>query len=83
MKGMLARGDRLEDIAVWFGLNVRVVHSVQSGAAYPFLTPAPIHALPPAGPYANAAGAYSALADVDAAERRLLNLAWGRALRDY
>jgi hypothetical protein len=75
MKGMLARGDRVEDIAVWFGLSVRVVHSVQSGAVHPFLAPAPKHALPPPGPYAEAACAYSALADINVAEQRLLRLA--------
>lgn len=75
MKGMIARGDCLEDIAVWFGLSVRVVHSVQSGAGHPFLTPAPKHVLPPPGPYADAVCAYSALADIYAAEQRLLKLA--------
>ena len=32
IKGMLSCGDKLVDIAVWFGLNVRIVHAVQCGA---------------------------------------------------
>jgi hypothetical protein len=71
IKGMLSRGDKLVDIAVWFGLNLRVVHAVQSGALYPFMPLAPEHALPPAGPYSRALAAYAALAAVQDAERRL------------
>jgi hypothetical protein len=77
IKGMLARGDRLVDIAVWFGLNLRIVHAVQSGAVHPFVPVAPNHALPPPGPYAQAAHAYSALQGVEEAEVRLAR----RALR--
>jgi hypothetical protein len=71
IKGMLNRGDELVDIAVWFGLNVRVVHGVQTGALHPFAPAAPEHALPPPGPYPSASHAYAALEAVRDAERRL------------
>lgn len=74
IKGMLARGDSIEDIAVWFGLSFHIVHGVQSGALHPFLAPAPCHALPLPGPYPHASSVYSALADVQAAEQRLFDL---------
>jgi len=75
IRGMLARGDALADIAVWFGLNPRVVQAVQTGAVHPFLDAAPDSVLPPPGPYARAGHAYAALAEVHAAERRLFQLA--------
>jgi hypothetical protein len=75
IRGMLARGDQLADIAVWFGLNTRVVQAVQTGAVHPFLDAALDSVLPPRGPYARAAHAYAALAEVHAAERRLFLLA--------
>jgi hypothetical protein len=71
VKGMLARGDSIEDIAVWFGISERVVQAVQTGAVHPQLTPAPADALPPPGPYNAARMGYRALDEVRAAERRL------------
>lgn len=81
IKGMLGRGDRIQDIAVWFGVSVRVIHAVQSGAVHPFLALAPQNALPPAGPYSGAARAYFALAEIVEAERRLRGVAVGRQCR--
>lgn len=74
IKGMLKRGDQVQDIAVWFGLSLRVVKAVQCGAVHPFVAPAPRHALPEAGPYVWASDLYSALAEVNDAERRLFEL---------
>jgi hypothetical protein len=71
IKGMLSRGDKLVDIAVWFGLNVRIVHAVQSGTLQLSAPVAPAHALPPPGPYPRAVHAYAALEAVQDAERRL------------
>jgi hypothetical protein len=71
IKGMLRRGDDPVDIAVWFGLNVRLVHAVQTGAFHPFAPTAPDRALPPPGPYPRAAHAYAALQAVRDAEHRL------------
>ncbi len=79
IKGMLNRGDNLVDIAVWFGLNVRIIHAVQCGAVQPSAPVAPDHALPPSGPYPRAIHAYAALAAVQAAERRLARQALGGA----
>lgn len=75
VKGMLARGDEVEDIAVWFGISERVVHAVQIGATHPHVPPAPGHALPPPGPYDSAAIGYRALDEVRAAEQRLYSVA--------
>lgn len=75
IKGMLARGDTLADIAVWFGLNLGVVEAVQAGVVHPFLPAAPAHALPPRGPYEEAAPVYNALKAVHEAERHLSHLA--------
>ena len=71
IKGMLHRGDNLVDIAVWFGLNVRLVYAVQAGALHPFAPVAPDRALLPPGPYPRAAHAYAALQAVQDAENRL------------
>ncbi len=71
VKGMLRRGDDLDDIAVWFGISVRVVQAVQAGAVHAQLAPAPDEALPPHGPYDRAKIGYGALNEVQAAERRL------------
>lgn len=71
IKGMLARGDATDDIAVWFGMNARVVHAIAAGAAHALIYPAPRVALPPRGPYSRAPQAYGALREVRDAERRL------------
>jgi hypothetical protein len=71
VKGMLARGDSMEDIAVWFGISERVVQAVQTGVVHQLIAPAPASALPPPGPYNAATMGYRALEEVRAAERRL------------
>jgi hypothetical protein len=71
IKGMLGRGDALEDIAVWFGINIGAVRAVAAGAADALIEPAPRSALPPQGPYAQMSAVYGALSDVLEAERRL------------
>lgn len=82
IKGMLGRGDTIEDIAAWFGLNLDVVRAVQSGALHPFLESAPLHALPPRGPYPQASVVYHALEAVHEAERRLSTVS-GHLRRAY
>lgn len=82
IKGMLTRGDALEDIAAWFGLKMSEVRAVQSGAVHPFVEVAPAHVLPPAGPYPRDTLVYHALAAVDEAERSLSRAA-GRLRRGY
>ena len=71
IKGMIERGDAVDDIAVWFGVNARVVHGIVAGMAHGLVQPAPRWALPPAGPYVSASHAYGALRDVRDAEQRL------------
>lgn len=71
IKGMIARGDVVDDIAVWFGINARVVQAIIAGAGHPFVEPAPRWALPPPGPYTRVPHVYGALREVRDAERRL------------
>jgi len=47
--GMLARGDKVHDIAAWFGENSARVIEVQNGS-YGTLEMAPTDQLPPKGP---------------------------------
>ena len=49
-KGMLARGDRVHDIAAWFGVNPGRIADVKSGRLHPN-APVARKNLPPAGPY--------------------------------
>lgn len=51
VRGMLLRGDRQHDIASWFGVNAGRVAEVKTGAKHATVTAAPMHALPPPGPY--------------------------------
>lgn len=55
VKGMVLRGDRIQDIAAWFGVNQGRIANVKNakaeGAKYRDVPPAPAHALPPPGPY--------------------------------
>jgi hypothetical protein len=71
IKGMLGRGDSVDDISVWFGVNARVVHAIAAGASYVLIQPAPRNCLPPQGPYRRTPHAYGALREVRDAERRL------------
>jgi hypothetical protein len=51
VKGMLARGDKQHDIASWFGVNAGRVADVKTGRKHRDVPAAPMHALPPPGPY--------------------------------
>jgi len=51
VKGMLARGDKQHDIAAWFGCNAGRVADVKTGKKHRDVPSAPMHALPPPGPY--------------------------------
>jgi hypothetical protein len=56
VKGMAARGDRQSDIAAWFGLNNGRINEVIKASTkharqFRDVAPAPLHALPPPGPY--------------------------------
>jgi hypothetical protein len=64
---MLARGDNTQDIAIWFGLHGDVVELV--GLTHQLVEPAPLFALPPAGPYSAVTDAHYAVEHVRAAER--------------
>lgn len=82
IKAMLARGDNVEDIAVWFGIHLYLVQMVQRGAAHSLVPPAPSFALPPRGPYPNLRLAYEALERIRCAEWELHTVSAGlRATR--
>lgn len=51
VKGMLARGDKQQDIAAFFGTNSGRVCEINTGKRFPEVEPAPLHVLPPPGPY--------------------------------
>jgi hypothetical protein len=75
IKGMLARGDRITDIAIWFGLNVYAVGLVQIGALHHLVPAAPEFALPPRGPYKNVGAVYGAIEALRQSESELRRLA--------
>lgn len=56
IKGMALRGDNQHDIAAWFGLNIGRVNellklSTKHVQQFKDVPPAPLHSLPPPGPY--------------------------------
>ncbi|MEO5706490.1 MAG: hypothetical protein ABIT10_09295 [Alteraurantiacibacter sp.] len=51
IKGMIARGDKNESIAAYFGVNQRAVSHVRSGQKFSDAKPAQPTQLPPPGPY--------------------------------
>lgn len=55
VKGMLKRGDTIHDVAAWFGMNSARIANVKNskceGAKWRDVPPAPLHTLPPPGPY--------------------------------
>lgn len=51
VKGMIARGDRNQDIAAFFGVNQRAVSYIRSGKNFASIKPHPPVGLPPPGPY--------------------------------
>jgi hypothetical protein len=71
IKAMLARGDRAEDIATWFGVQLYVVQMIQCGASHSLVPAAPSFALPPQGPYPLLRPAYEILDRIRAAEHEL------------
>jgi hypothetical protein len=51
VKGMIARGDKNETIAAYFGVNQRAVSYIRSGKTFQDVTEASSDRLPPPGPY--------------------------------
>ncbi len=51
VKGMLLRGDRVHDIAAWFGVNGGRIGDISTGREFSWVRPALAEALPPPGPY--------------------------------
>jgi hypothetical protein len=51
VKGMIARGDKNETIAAYFGVNQRAVSHVRSKKKFPEVPAASASVLPPPGPY--------------------------------
>ena len=55
IKGMLARGDRHHDVAVWFGVNQARVSEINRatgcGKKFRHVRAAPPESIPPPGPY--------------------------------
>jgi hypothetical protein len=47
--GMLARGDKNQDIAAWFGENPARIVEVEKGETFGIVPAAPANALPPKG----------------------------------
>ena len=50
-KGMLARGDRQNDIAAWFGVNPGRIAEISTGASFQQVPVSKDQGLPPPGPY--------------------------------
>ena len=50
IKAMLRRGDKQQDIAAWFGVNIGRIAEIESYKTYPEVTPFK-GKLPPSGPY--------------------------------
>ena len=53
-KGMLARGDKQQDIAAWFGTNSGRIAEINTGARGAGVEPIGREYLPPPGPYSAA-----------------------------
>lgn len=51
IKGMINRGDNLQDIAFWFGVNLGRISEIRSEQKFNEILPAEKNALPPPGPY--------------------------------
>ncbi len=51
VKGMIARGDKNETIAAYFGVNQRAVSNIRSNKKFTDTQSAPLLELPPPGPY--------------------------------
>lgn len=51
IKGMIKRGDRLHDIAAYFGVNGGRISEINTGQRDPEVQAAATEELPPAGPY--------------------------------
>lgn len=47
--GMLARGDKNQDIAAWFGENPARIVEIEKGETFGIVAAAPAHDLPPKG----------------------------------
>jgi hypothetical protein len=51
VKGMLARGDKNETVAAYFGVNQRAISHIRSAKTFDWSAAAPAGDLPPPGPY--------------------------------
>jgi len=83
IKGMLARGDKQQWIAAWFGgeFNPGRIAEINTGAKFAHVRPADRSSLPPIGPYVSGRSAHRALvalgpvkAAVDRAIQSLLSV---------
>lgn len=73
--GMLARGDRIQDVAYWFGVSPATVHGIKKANAKHSWTMADarVSDLPPPGPYQLVQRIeYVRLVDVDAVNRAIV-----------
>jgi len=74
--GMVARGDRIIDISVWFGVSPSTVHAIKKASAKHSwtMTDAKAFELPPPGPYQIVQKVeYVALVDTAAVNRAIMN----------
>ena len=67
VKGTLARGDRQQDIAAWFGVNGGRIGDISTGAGFANMTAARVEKLPPLGPYLTGRDAHAAMIALEAA----------------
>jgi hypothetical protein len=51
IKGMCARGDDQHHVASWFNTNSGRINETKKGRRFGSVAPAPLHGLPPRGPY--------------------------------
>ncbi len=75
IRGMVSRGDRLQDIAYWFSVSPSTVHAIKKASrAYAWTTKDALqYPLPPPGPYQLVQRIeYVRLVDVDALNRAIV-----------
>jgi len=67
VRGMLTRRDRQHDIAAWFGVNGGRIGDISTDTKFPGVAAAPLHKLPPPGPYLTGWDAHAAMIAPEAA----------------
>lgn len=73
VKGMLARGDKQQDIAAFFGTNSGRICEINTGKRFPKAEKAPPHVLPPPGPYTPQTGSGGDASLVEAVREVLID----------